>query len=32
MYIKRDVKGLYKKAPEGEIKDMTGVQDLTKIP
>ncbi len=25
--IKRDVKGLYKKALEGKINDMTGVQD-----
>jgi len=25
--IKRDVKGMYKKALEGEIKDFTGVQD-----
>jgi adenylylsulfate kinase len=25
--MKRDVKGLYKKALEGKISDMTGVQD-----
>jgi adenylyl-sulfate kinase len=30
--IKRDVKGLYKKALAGEIKDMTGVQDTYEEP
>ena len=30
--IKRDPKGLYKKAQSGEIKDMTGVQDVYEEP
>lgn len=30
--IKRDVKGLYKKAIKGEINDMTGIDDVFEIP
>ena len=30
--IKRDPKGLYKKALRGEIKDMTGIQDIYEPP
>jgi len=30
--IKRDVKGMYKKALAGEIKDFTGVQDPYEVP
>ena len=30
--IKRDPKGLYKKALEGKIKDMTGIQDSYEEP
>lgn len=30
--IRRDPKGLYKKALKGEIKDMTGIQDIYEAP